>query len=215
MHGEVLASELCSLCQFWGHTGLGLHRAAVPGGLALLSLPTPGGAWMIPSKYSGSPSWQRSQTILWSFSLPPIFTRQKMSSWISQMRNERCSWCSVCLVYNYWRLCRRGNVLTFASLVVPCRLVSDIQLGTKTMYVMSVFSQIREQWEESWEGYPSAWAVSPDTSLLASAVCPSNDTARARVLQWSFFFMLRSLTARLHNFFSKKNCQQKTQNWGH
>lgn len=30
-----------------------------------------------------------------------------------------------------------------ASLVVPCRLVSDIQLGTKTMYVMSVFSQIR------------------------------------------------------------------------
>lgn len=76
-----------------------------------------------------------------------------------------------------------GNVLTFASLGVLSRWDPDIQLSIKTMYVTLV-SDLTEnsQWEESWEGHPTAWAVNPEISLLACATCPSNDPPRAGVL---------------------------------
>lgn len=56
-----------------------------------LCSPSPLLAWPIPSKYSCFPSRQWSQPILWSFSLPHIFTRLKISSCISQVGNVRCS----------------------------------------------------------------------------------------------------------------------------
>lgn len=157
--------------------------------------------WPIPSKYSCFPSRQWSQPILWSFSLPHVFTRLKISSCISQMGNVRCSWSSGCPVYNYCKPCWIWNVFTFASLGVLSRWSPDIQLSIKTTYV-TLLSDLTEnsQWEESWEGHPSARAVSPETSLLARIACPSSDPPRAEVLCGAILFMLSSLTARLHHF---------------
>lgn len=180
----------------WGSAGLLLLQGWLCSASLLLTQ-------SIPSKCCCSLSWQCSNstsyksfyfhTFLWGWRLA--------ASCISQMGSVRGSWSRACSVYKYCRLCWMGNVFPFASLGVLSRWASDIQWGIRTTYgtLLPDLTENR-RWGKSWEGYPSAWAVSLETSLLAGASCPSNDPLEQGYCCGATLFMLSSLSARLHHF---------------
>lgn len=77
------------------------------------------------------------------------------------------------------------------------RWAPDIQLNIKTMYVTLLpdLTENRRR-EKSWEGHPSAWAVSLETNLLARASRPSNDPPEQGYYCGATLFTLSSLAAR-------------------
>lgn len=189
-----------ALCQFWGHT-IWCHAELCSSRAGSAQPPSVWeSAWAISSKHPCSPSWQWSQPILWSFQ----FYALKISSCMSQMGNVRCSWCSVSPVYNYCKLCWMGNVFIFAALgcLADGPLTSSWELKQCMWLCCPILLKIVN--ERRAGKHPSAWAVSPETSLLAHTSCPSSDSPEQACYCGAILFTRSSLYDRLPHFLLKK-----------